>query len=67
MEKIPPGSKQSTDTTLSQTRGLRLEMEVARCDCLVAVVGNKMIVVGGEDSEEDTSRTDIATPTTLSK
>lgn len=38
------------------------EMEVARCDCLVAVVSNKMIVVGGEDSEESTSRTDIATP-----
>ena len=41
------------------------EMEVPRCFCLVAVVGNKMIVVGGEHSEEDTSRTDIATPTTL--
>ena len=38
------------------------EMEVPRCFCLVAVVGNKMIVVGGEDSEEDTSRTDIAIP-----
>ena len=37
------------------------KMEVARCDCMVAVVGNKMIVVGDEDSEEDTSRTDIAT------
>ena len=38
------------------------EMEVARSECMVAVVGNKMIVVGEEDSEEDTSRTDIATP-----
>ena len=38
------------------------EMEVARCNCMVAVVGNKMIVVGDEDSEEGTSRTDIATP-----
>ena len=37
------------------------EMEVARCDCMVAVVGNKMIVVGDDDSGEDTSRTDIAT------
>ena len=37
------------------------EMEVARRDCLVAVVGNKMIVVGDEDGEEETSRTDIAT------
>ena len=37
------------------------EMEVARSECMVAVVGNKMIVVGGEDSEEDTSCTDIAT------
>ena len=37
------------------------EMEVARCDCMVAVVGNKMIVVGDEDSKKDTSRTDIAT------
>ena len=37
------------------------EMEVARCDCMVGVVGNKMVVVGDDDSGEDTSITHIAT------
>ena len=37
------------------------EMEVACCDCMVGVVGNKMVVVGDDDSGEDTSITYIAT------
>lgn len=37
------------------------EMEVARANSMVAVVGNQMIVVGNDSSEEATSITDIAT------
>lgn len=37
------------------------EMEIARTHCMVAVVGDKMIVVGDDDSGEDTSITHIAT------
>lgn len=38
-------------------------MGVARCDCMVAVIDGKVIVVGDDDSGENTSVTDIATVT----